>query len=195
MLTNVVWAINSMAYLNQNPELPIVYLDMDGVLADFDARVMELYMRENDMIFPLTKNKSWALVNNDHEFFKNLPPISSGVLLAKWLVTYSELTQKFRVGIMSATGDGKEAVASQKYGWLKEQLTWPYEPSRFFTAPVVFVKSGTDKFVRPQDILIDDTQAVVDSVREKGGQAILFKPNRHCILEIQEKISGLPHLT
>lgn len=161
-----------------------IYLDMDGVLADFNGRFEQLFGERPVEQYAKAKH----FYNHWDEFveteqFRTLEVLTGAVELMN-LCDSLEVP----VEILSSTSNEKyhEKVAPQKLEWLeKNGIT--YKPN--------FVPGGTKKanHAEPWSILIDDSRHVVDTYRAAGGTAILhenFEKTKEQLLKLHLEWRG-----
>jgi hypothetical protein len=140
-----------------------IFLDMDGVIADFDRHYKELYRmspREADQKKEFYKLFDHFIAN---EHFAKLPMLQD----AKILLSYLDSTG-IPVEILSSTSSEKrhEPIAKQKTEWLREHgIHYPIN--------LVPGKRLKRNYAKPDHLLIDDTSQNIDQWREDGGIAIL----------------------
>lgn len=141
----------------------IVYFDLDGVLADFDARVEMLTGKSRKDI---DKKEMWEAVNKDPLFFAQL---SRMPLCSVFELDYHLLT---------ATGNNYGKVAPQKMFWIEKNLNIPKHQ-------VHIVKSGKDKaaWATPSSILVDDTLEVIEAWEAAGGIGIHYTGNESQVID------------
>jgi hypothetical protein len=142
-----------------------IYLDMDGVIADFSSRYKELYKMTPERA---DKSKQFG------EFFGKF--IMSGQFAtldmmpdAKQLLNHLD-SVGIPVEILSSTArqDSHVAISRQKTIWLdRHGIKYP--------ANFVPGKALKYKFADPESIIIDDTQSVIDDWIKAGGVAIHHK--------------------
>lgn len=152
-----------------------IYLDMDGVLANFDKQYELLFgARPID-----TTNRTKHFWSHWDEFVagKNFTKLE----LMPGAETLMKACDMFNVPveILSSTGNEKyyDTIAAQKLEWLKSHNI-TYKPN--------FVPGGLKKakFAAPWNILIDDTPKVVDAYVKAGGTAILHKDANDTIKQL-----------
>jgi beta-phosphoglucomutase-like phosphatase (HAD superfamily) len=140
-----------------------IYLDMDGVIADFDKQYKELYKmspKEADI-----KKEFYKLFDHfiETEQFSKLPLMQD----AKMLLDYLDSTG-VPVEILSSTASEKrhDAIAPQKTKWAREHgINYPIN--------LVPGKRFKKSYSKPDCLLIDDTSQNIDQWREEGGVGIL----------------------
>ena len=145
------------------PKISCVYLDMDGVIADFVKRYKELYHME-----PRDAEKKRQFDQFFNQFiesnqFATLDLMPGSMMGLEFLRKASVPTQ-----ILSSTANEKryDSISKQKMVWLqKHGIT--------FTPNFVPGKKHKWKFATPDSIIIDDTPSVIDDWRKAGGIGIL----------------------
>ena len=139
-------------------KLNTIFLDMDGVLADFDKRVNELFINydynEHD------ENRYWNLIKGANHFFLSLKPTSyahSLVSLAKALCD--------DVQILTALPQNTviEHAEEDKRAWINKYF--PNQNLKFNIGPY-----STDKWkhAKPGDILVDDRKSNIHDWKQLG---------------------------
>jgi 5'(3')-deoxyribonucleotidase len=137
-----------------------LYIDMDGVLADFDKGVYELCGKRPEH---LSKNEMWDIIkchyNDGKRFFKHLPLMADATML------WSNI-EHHRPIILTATGNSIKSAEQEKYWWADLY---------FKGARVITVEFGKDKaeYAMHGDVLIDDRSAVIIPWVKAGGIGIL----------------------
>ncbi|NBP55088.1 hypothetical protein EBU71_00860 [bacterium] len=124
-----------------------IYLDMDGVIADFDKRYKELYKiapKEADTY--KTFDKFFTMFIADREFAK-LDLMPDALTLINYLKSLSIPTE-----ILSSTSSEKRdaEIREQKIDWLKKH-------NIEFPVNLVPGKRLKKNFSNPNSLLIDDT--------------------------------------
>jgi len=159
-----------LAQLNEQKEDYYIYLDMDGVVANFDKRFEDLSgLLPNDFVDKYGKNAFWDLIDEKHKvsFWRGIE-IMPG---AKKLVDF---VSKYPYEMLTAPSVKKQSVIGKGL-WITDKVGTLY-PSR---PKVTYrpakekhnVKSKLTKF----DILIDDKKSTIDSWDAKGGTAIFYQ--------------------
>ena len=147
------------------PKIKCIYLDMDGVIADFVKRYKELYHME-----PREAEKKKEFDKYFNEFietnqFATLDLMPGAMDAITFLRKASVPTQ-----ILSSTANEKryDAISKQKMIWLQ---------THGITFNPLFVpgKKHKYKYATPDSIIIDDTESVIDDWRKAGGIAIWHK--------------------
>lgn len=141
------------AIMKHRPKLQ-VYLDLDGVFADFDARVKRLTGKHPSQ---LDRGHLWKMVNSDKRFFAELELIEGCMLL--WEAT-KDLEPIFLTGAPTS-----KTFQQQK----KEWVTRLFGPE--FVVHVVPRKLKAD-FSGPHKALIDDTRENIEQWVARGGHGI-----------------------
>lgn len=140
-----------------------IYLDMDGVIADFDKRYKELYnIAPKDADTYKTFDKFFTTFIAERQFAE-LDLMPDALLLINYLKSLSIPTE-----ILSSTSSEKRdaEIREQKTEWLhKHNLTFPIN--------LVPGKRLKRNFSNPNSILIDDTAQNIDQWRAEGGVGIL----------------------
>lgn len=142
-----------------------VYLDMDGVIADFHSKYVEI-----------KGNSEWCDIKfhqlvEDHRIFRNLNWMPRGQLLANTLLSWRELGM-IDLEILSSCGTWNVRFApksaEQKTHWLNER--------GFANVKKNFVHSFACKkrFATPDSVMIDDRHDVVDGFNSAGGIGLLY---------------------
>ena len=140
-----------------------IYLDMDGVIADFDKKYKELYNiapKEADTY--KTFDKFFTTFIAERQFAK-LDLMPDAMVLINYLRSLSIPTE-----ILSSTSSERRdaEIREQKVEWLhKHNLTFPIN--------LVPGKRLKRNFSNPSSILIDDTAQNIDQWRAEGGVGIL----------------------
>jgi hypothetical protein len=132
-----------------------LFVDMDGVLADFDSHHQAVFGFRSDK---LLDNVDWAAVDRIKDFYLNIPPMPD--LKALW-----DFISPLQPIVLTGVPAAVEVAADNKRGWVRRNLGGHVEvrccPSR-------------DKCLhaRPGDILIDDWEKYRHLWEAKGGRWI-----------------------
>ena len=136
-----------------------LYLDMDGVLADFNKAFAEIRSGEEDRI----RFRRAVLEYNIFEGLDFMPD-------AQQLLNHVSKLRDVRIEILTSMGTFNEeqgqSAKYQKMKWLNEKNI-PYPPN--------FVRTKTEKaqYATPDSILIDDSVGCISPFIRKGGHGIL----------------------
>lgn len=146
----------------------IIYLDLDGVLADFDKRADQLLGPEHTY---LATKEDWDILRQkDPEFFLNLDLMPSARELWKYVKELVE-GSSHDLKILTALpfrADWPE-VKDHKRKWVRKHFCKDIE--------VLFGPFSRDKqkHCKPGDILIDDREDNINAWNEAGGIGVLYK--------------------
>lgn len=155
-----------------------IYLDIDGVLSDFEQRYIQKFGEfPEDAI--KRKQHFWDNWKNfvDDKDFETLPMHKDALQL---LAAVKKLHDAgVPVEILSSSGGGysHDIVTEQKKKWLLDHgIT--------YKANIVPGGGHKAKYAAPWNILVDDTQHVVDRYRAAGGTAVHYTDVDKAIKEL-----------
>lgn len=153
----------------------VVSLDMDGVLADFSAKVEEVFGKP---IEALDSRTLWSgITRYDKEvepFFENLPMMND----ARELINFVDANFK-KWNILSAGGYTPKNVAEQKKRWIAKVISPRVD--------VIVVQKSNEKanYAGPKNILVDDRMKSIGPWRSAGGIGILHTSAKTSIEELK----------
>jgi len=176
---------NNKKLYNENMEdaKPIVYLDMDGVLADFFGGVEFLYGVEhwkqltNDKTKDLKKEVIDRITGTD--FFAVLPKFPTADAL---IDTVKKFTGgNFSINTSPLRGDHENSAKYKKL-WIQNNIETP-------DSIVVTGRKETyakDKASGTPNILIDDRPVNIQKWQAAGGYGILYQANKDQLTKVQK---------
>ncbi len=166
---------------------PIVYLDMDGVLADFFGGVEKMYGVEhwkqltNDKTKDLKKEVIDRITGTD--FFATLPKFSTADGLIEMVKKFTG--GKFSINTSPLRGDHENSAKYKKL-WISNNIEKPDD----------IVVTGrkesyaTDKGTGTPNILIDDRPVNIQRWQSAGGYGILYQANRNSLDTVKKGLEG-----
>ena len=166
---------------------PIVYLDMDGVLADFFGGVEKMYGVEhwkeltNDKTKDLKKEVIDRITGTD--LFATLPKFSTADALIDMVQKFTG--GKFSINTSPLRGDHENSGKYKKL-WIQNNIEQPDE----------IIVTGrkesyaTDKASGTPNILIDDRPVNIQKWQAAGGYGILYQANRDPLSKVQEALDS-----
>lgn len=146
-----------------------LFLDLDGVLADFD--------RGHELVFgyrPDRKlgNHKWAEIRKTPGFFRELPPMKDMHQL--W-----GFTQRHNPVILSGAATNMPLAYSDKHAWVRRHLGK--------SVPIIIVPSSEKcYFARPGDIIVDDWPKYRSLWEAKGGNWVHHTDAASSIARLRE---------
>jgi len=164
---------------------PTVYLDMDGVLADFFGGVEKMYGVEhwkqltNDKTKDLKKEVIDRITGAD--FFATLPKFSTADALIDMVKKFTGGT--FSINTSPLRGD-HENSAKYKKVWISNNIEQPRE---------VVVTGRKESYAKDKasgtpNILIDDRPVNIQKWQAAGGYGILYQANRDPLSKVQKAL-------
>lgn len=138
-----------------------LYLDLDGVMADFDAHFPATFGLDHR---GLADDAMWARINAHPSYFRDMPPMPGA------LYFFQEIEPLAPVILTACPKSAYAHAARQKRAWVREHLG-----SDTVVLPVM---GGSNKPLfmhRPGDILIDDFRRNTEAWAAAGGRAILHR--------------------
>ena len=162
---------------------PIVYLDMDGVLADFFGGVEFLYGVEhwkeltNDKTKDLKKQVIDRITGTD--FFAVLPKFPTADTLIDMVKKFTG--GKFSINTSPLRGD-HENSAKYKKVWISNNIEQPDE---------IIVTGRKESYAKNKasgtpNILIDDRPVNIEKWQAAGGYGILYQANRDSLEKVKK---------
>lgn len=138
---------------------PVVYLDMDGVLADFNGRYKEIFGKDSDANSANDPNVGKLVGTDFFATLDKLPDADKLVAVCVYLFGgYSICSSPLR-------GDGENSAVNKKL-WIKQHLT--PQPDQ------IVITGKKDSYAKGKNILIDDRPKNINAWRDRGGIGILY---------------------
>ena len=156
-----------------------LYVDMDGVLADFVKGIRKELPDYDDKQYETSeiyRTEMWDFVEkfskDGGKLWQGLPEMDDARELWGWV-------KKFDHEILSATGKSGYGAGEQKRNWIKE---------KFGSVKVNLVQKSREKakFATPNSILIDDRTKSINPWKAAGGIGILHTSAGQTIKEIKK---------
>lgn len=145
-----------------------LYVDLDGVLADFDSHYSNLFSENSDKSFD---NVDWSLVHNHGNFFRTLP-ILEDLKLWKYIEKYNPI-------ILSGVPKEVPNASDQKHDWIDEKIGYNVER-------ITCLSKEKSLYCNPGDIIIDDWDKYRHLWEEKGGIWVLHTTADDTIEQLKE---------
>ncbi len=157
-----------------------IYVDMDGVVADFDQRFIDLSgMLPREFETKYGKNAFWDFIDegdNKLKFWVGIPQMSDAQQLM-------DFVSKYDYEMLTAPSLKKQSLMGKGL-WMINQTKKGLFPSK----PKVNYKSAKNKkdFAAPNHILIDDKASTIDSWNASGGIGILHTSAANTISQLKK---------
>jgi len=145
---------------------PTVFLDMDGVIVDFDGGVHKKYGIEPEehrtfdydynRMFGCSEQEFWSSL--DHDFWVNLE-------FTAWAKQLLEVLEPYKPCLLTSPARGQ---ASAKQDWIQKNLPEYFRQGRYLIGP------GKRYCAKPNAILIDDYDKNIEQFTKAGGWGVLF---------------------
>ena len=174
---------NSTHMTEQNNAKPVVYLDMDDVIADFFGGVEKLYGVDHwkQLTSDKTKDLRQDVIDRiaGTDFFAHLPKFSTADTLIEMIKKftsgqYSILTSPLR-------GDTENSGYYKKV-WIGKNIVKPDEIIVTGRKETYATKNGVP------NILIDDRPINIEKWQSKGGYGILYQANKHPLSKVSQAL-------
>jgi hypothetical protein len=175
---------NNKKLYNEDMEgKPTVYLDMDGVLADFFGGVEKMYGVEHwkELTNDKTKDLKKEVIDRitGTNFFATLPKFDSADALIQMIKKFTG--GKFSINTSPLRGDHSNSAKYKKL-WIQNNIEQPDD----------IVVTGRkesyakDKGTGTPNILIDDRPVNIQKWQSAGGYGILYQANRDSLTKVQK---------
>ena len=165
---------------NEQPSYKI-YVDLDGVLANFEKRFEDLAgMGADEYKDEYGIKEFWNLIDEKHKvsFWRGIEPMVDADKLI-------DFVSKYDYELLTAPSVKKQSVIGKSL-WVKDKTG-----QLFPTLPKVNYKFAKDKhLIKPKltefDILIDDRQDTIDRWNRAGGTGILHTSANNTITQLEK---------
>jgi|TARA_B110000285_G_scaffold227276_1_gene288339 hypothetical protein len=163
----------------KNMKIRQIFLDMDGVLADFESKAAEMLGHslgntdEGHNTYDVHKRELTA-----KHMFRKMDPLPDAWMLTDWCLRSGIHTE-----ILTAAGTvNRDIVVNDKIAWIKEHVNthWTLIPT--------FKGSQKAAFAHKKAVLIDDRDRNIDCWVEAGGIGILHTSAEDTINKLNELI-------
>jgi 5'(3')-deoxyribonucleotidase len=150
--------------------MPVLYLDMDGVVADFNSYVESIvkYRHDQDMVW---SDAEWSKVRDRPRLYRDLAKTTEADELVNYCREYA--TQHgYELRFLTAVPRKNDMMFA-----FYDKVIWAEQ--YFPNIPVMFGPFSHNKqeHCRPGDILIDDRTSNITEWRAAGGHGILHQGN------------------
>lgn len=153
-----------------------LYLDLDGVMADFDAHFPDTFGLDHR---GLADNDMWARINAHPSYFLDMPVCWGAVEF------FRSIEHRSPIILTACPRTNYAHVAGQKRAWVREHLS--------ADVTILPVMGGHNKplFMHaPGDILIDDFERNTKAWEKAGGFAILHRGFETTSYELDWELDG-----
>ena len=154
-----------------------LYLDMDGVLCNFDKAYRKLDPDKSD-------RKRFREAVLEHNIFETLEFMPDAHELLNHVSTLDDV--KIEILTSLGTYDYTQGSAARR-----QKLNWLINNKIYYDANFVHSKIEKAKYACKKCILIDDSFGCVDPFNEKGGYAILHTSAKQSIIALQTAIASI----
>ena len=155
-----------------------LYLDMDGVIADFFTGFANRFGKDH---WKLIQDKEKAIIQlQGTDFFYNLDTFDS----SKKLVEFARSIGDWGICSSPLRGD-RDNSAYWKRRWLEKNKMMPPIDKLIFTG--MKEKWATNKLDGSPNILVDDKPTNISRWKDKGGIGILYQANECDVDELIKK--------
>lgn len=145
-----------------------IFLDLDGVLCDFEKKVKEI---TGKLPHEQTKSEMWKAISRYPQFYAKLDWMPDGLQL--W-----NFCKKFNPEVLTGVPHGNWAPGQKKV-WCGNNLGWDV------TVHTVWARDK-QLYAKPHTILIDDTEKNIREFAANGGIAILHTSAANSIAELKK---------
>lgn len=156
--------------------MPRLFLDLDGVMADFDGSFKATW--PDEPLYPvgtgdsISKKRMWQLIYSVPDFFATLPVMPGA------LDFFHEIRYLKPIILTSCPASNYEGVAQQKHYWVRKHLG-----DEVLVLPVYESKSKPVFLQHHGDVLIDDWGKNINAWNDAGGIGLKFEGDFESILE------------
>lgn len=149
-----------------------IYLDLDGVFANFNKGIAEVGAKRGLTSYEDT----WKVLDQEDHFFLKLEPLPGAIDMFN-LIYSSFPNVKMLTALPIITGNFVTA-AEDKTKWVHSYLSPTIE--------VICSNGWADKknYCKPDDVLIDDMQRNIDDWNKAGGYGITHTSNANTLIEL-----------
>ena len=161
---------------------PVVYIDMDGVLADFFGGVEKMYGVQHwkELTSDKTKDLKSEVINRitGTDFFATLPKFDSAGELISMVKEFTG--GNFSINTSPLRGDHTNSSKYKKL-WIQNNIEQPDD---------IIITGRKESYAKDKasgtpNILIDDRPVNIDRWQNAGGYGILYQANRDSLSKVK----------
>jgi len=176
---------NKKLYNEDMDEKPTVYLDMDGVLADFFGGVEKMYGVQHwkELTSDKTKDLKTEVINRitGTDFFATLPKFDNADELISMVKEFTG--GNFSINTSPLRGDHENSTKYKKL-WISNNIQQPDE---------IIVTGRKESYAKNKasgtpNILIDDRPVNIQRWQGAGGYGILYQANRDSLTKVKQAL-------
>ena len=152
-----------------------IFLDMDGVLADFDAGANAALGTDNSYKWEWIYGTEafWSKLFANPNFFGDLPPMPDAMLL------FGNVRHKNPMVLTALPKSGASEVDRQKRDWVAKYLGSEIEV-------ITCLTSEKPNYCRPSDILVDDRVVNRPEWEARGGRYVHHVSAADSVAQLQK---------